>query len=685
MADPSVCRALLLLLVATGIGCQLVIGTEDRPVDPVLDGCTLPTAGGARIRFANLVATDAAVDVCVRPLGGEYARPVLRGGGRKCPSGFSYPQVSAPFSVPEGRIDVKVVSAGSTCTGAAAAELHDIAAPRGSITSIVHLGGKPSSLRAFRDASERPGSDAVHVRFMHASAGTGALDFGFATSPGLPANLSSRLLDKPLAFGEATNSQTTAILRSADANGYLDLPRTEVNLVATRAGESRALMATTLSTSNSWQTFIAIGDPTSPLFPVRGLLCDELDVKGLFTTCRPSALSTLSVDVFNAALYGAASQEESARRLKVMEAISTHDSDLMCLAQFSQRKDRDAVIAAARATGKFPFSVTSETDLSTAATDPRDWDGKTPVPRAHPSCGGGNDGKQVEAALACITDNCTGPDGKVSSTSCLSSKCVAEMVALLVGNADAQRCYSCIAVAAGTDETLSDVRALCTADVRDYKGFRGQAASVILSRLPIRSSETFVLPATSYQRVVQYAEVELEAGKFIDYYCTNFTSPYGDLLAYSGFYGGDATGAAAWNREAQLQAMRTIEFIKRKSDGRRAVVSGDWSASREHKSSDGTVVIANSNPRVLELLDEALVPAFPEKWEPACTECGSPLNPYNTSQSTWAARTYLFGMSRTSALEVSVFFKDPVVALSTGAMGPLSHSFGFNARILRPD
>jgi len=670
------------LLAVCALGCQLVIGTEDRPVDPVREGCALPTGGGARLRFGNLLPSAATYDLCVRSSGGDYGRPILRGGGAACPRGFAYGEVSAPFAVPEGRLDVKVVVAGSTCAARAAAELEGIAAPRDTTTSVLNLTGP--TLRAFRDDPAQTATDALQLRIVHASNAIGALDFGFAASARLPVELTSPLLRKPIAFGEATNPETIGPLGNADANGYLSLPRAPVNLVGARTGEKRAVLAIALSPSEGTSTLYAIGDPTSPLYPVRGLLCDERSAKGLFTTCRASALSTLSVDVFNASLYGPAAQEEGARKPKIVEELSKRDSDVMCLAQIARVEDRNDVAAAAKNSNAFPYSVLSETNLDTAPSDPRD----APTSRTHPSCGGTVDPAKVDAALRCLTEKCSttgGPDAPVSSTACMSSKCVSEMVALLVAGTDSQRCYTCIAVAAGSAEKLGDVRAHCTTDPRDYKGFRGQASSMILSRLPIRASETFVLPATSYQRVVQYAELEIESGKFLDYYCTNFTSPYGDLLAYSGFYAGGATGKEAWLKEAQLQATRTIELVKRKSAGRVAIVSGDFSASVEHKDPSGTVVIVSSNPQVIELLDSALTPAFPDAAKPECTECAPSINPYNTAQSTWAARTYLFGLPRTSALDPNVFFTDRIVPLSTGAVGPLSHSYAFNVRVLRPD
>src|SRR3990167_5766451 len=108
-------RVVGLLAIGLGLGCQAILGVEDRVLDPVSPGCALPTEGAANLRFANLVPTEAKVDVCIRPSGGAYGRPALRGGGSgpACQVGFSYPEVSAPFGAPAGKVDVKIIAAGS--------------------------------------------------------------------------------------------------------------------------------------------------------------------------------------------------------------------------------------------------------------------------------------------------------------------------------------------------------------------------------------------------------------------------------------------------------------------------------------------------------------------------------------------------------------------------------------------
>lgn len=678
-------RALAPLLLA---GCQLVIGTEDRPVDPIRSGCTLPTEGAAKLRFVHAVPMEGAVDLCVRRAGSEYGRPVLRGGGTECPSGFGYATASAPFAIPDGRIDVKVVSGGSTCSAKALAELPNVDAPKGSSTSLTYLGNarEPHQLRAFREPTERPGAGAIHLRLVNAIAGGPPLEFGLADSPRLPVDVKSKVLTQSLAYPEATHSAMTTSIGRVDANGYLELPKTTLNLAAARAGEKRAILATSISDAEGFRTLYAIGDPSAPLFPVRGLLCDELTVSGRFTSCTPTPLATLSVDTFNVSLYGAAAPEEQARRPKLFEALSTRESDVMCLLQVSRMEDRVELIAKAKASGAFRYSVSSDTNLDTVPTNPRDQSGQIPVRPKHPSCVGTNDPKAVDAALTCL-NKCSvtgGPDGKIVNAGCVSATCAGEMITLLAGDADAKRCFNCLVVNIGGGETLGDIRNICTTDPRDPMGFHGQASQLILSRLPIRASETYVLPATSYQRVVQYAEVEIETGKFVDYYCTNFTSAYGDLIAYSGYYSGGATGGEAWLRETQLQAQRTVEYVRSKSGTKFALVSGDWSASRELKTGDGTVIIDASNPKVFEVLEGAFLPAYPKSFTRACTECSSAQNPFNADQNLWASINYMFNFPETSAVEANVLFKEPVVTLSTGGMGPLSRSYLFNSRVLRP-
>jgi len=671
-------------------GCQVVAGVEQRSVDPIHGGCILPTEGDAHIRFANLVPNDAPVDICVRSSGGEFGRPVLRGGGSACPNGFSYPQVGAKFSVRSGKIDLKVIPAGKTCSAAALSTIDGVPVASGTSVAIVRAGNEKlgEALHAYPEATTAAGSGRSKFRVIHASPGTGPLDVGVTTAARPPTELKTPLFATPIAYGEATTATSKPLFGNATPDGYLEVPGTTINLGAAATGTTRATIVTPVPGAEAGRTIFFIGDPSKPYFPVRALLCEEAANDGpLLTRCVPSPLGTISVDAFNAYLYGPFAYDEEVRRPYVLDAIAKRDADLMCITAISRKSDRDALIAKAAAEGTFAYSITAESNLDTPATDPRDQSGATPKPYDVPACGGTNDPAAVDAALSCLMSKCstTGtPDGIVKGGSdCISSSCAAQFIPLIAGDQNQKRCFNCLVISALSDETHAETRATCTTDVRDYKAFKGQTSSMVLSRYPLSDVETFYLPATSYQRVVHYAKVAIERDKTIDFFCSELTAAFGALVPYHGYYAPDSS-QDPWFQEQAHQANRVIEYVKRKAGERPAIITGEWATSLGYTSPDGTIKIDDQNGAVIALLDRTFIPALPPGFTPRCTECAAPANRYNTDLNVWQFHTYLANMPATSAVGAGLFFTDAVVPLPSGEKGPLSDRWGFEVQVMRP-
>jgi hypothetical protein len=671
-------------------GCQAIAGVEERAVDPIETGCTLPTMGDARIRFANLVPNEAPVDLCVRSTGGAFVRPMLRGGGSACPSGLNYAQASAKFAVPSGKIDVKVIAAGRTCSAPALSSIDGVTIASGSATTIVRMGNEKlgESLRAYPEATSAATSGRSKFRLINASPGSTPFDVGIATTPRLPSELKTPLFATPLAYAEATTAQSKPTLGTATPEGYIEVPGTQINLGAAPAGSARATIVTPLPGKELGRTVFLIGDPAKPYFPVRALTCEDFETENpLLTRCTPSALGTLSVDTFNAYLYGPFADDEEVRRPYVLDALAARDADLMCVTAISRKSDRDALIAKAKAAGTFAYAIASDSTLDTAASDPRDASGATPRPYEIAACGGTNDAAAVDAAVSCVTAKCstTGtPDGLLKGGSdCISSACASQFIPLLAGDQNQKRCFNCLVISSLSDETHAETRATCTTDIRDYKAFKGQTTSMVLSRYPVSEVETFYLPSTSYQRVVHYAKVAIERDKTIDFFCGELTAAFGALVPYHGHYAPDV-GQDAWFQEQLLQTKRVIEYVKRKSGTRPAIITGDWATSQAYTSPDGLTKIDDQNGAVLTLLDSTFVPALPPGFTPRCTECAAPANPYNGDLNIWQFRTYLANLPASAAVEAGLFFTDAVVPLPSGEKRPLSDRWGLEVRVLRP-
>jgi hypothetical protein len=263
---------------------------------------------------------------------------------------------------------------------------------------------------------------------------------------------------------------------------------------------------------------------------------------------------------------------------------------------------------------------------------------------------------------------------------CLSTNCAANFISLLAGDADHQRCYGCMGFSASSYETHAQTKTQCTTDIRDYRLFRGETPSIILSKFPIKSQETIILPATFNQRAVHRAEVEIESGVTVDFYCAEMSPAYGTLLPNYSAYANGAVGGEDWHEEQKLQAQRTIDFVKAKSPGRPAIIGGDWATSK----ADDANGISGENPALVDMLEKEFAPAVPLKgFVPHCTACAKPENPFNTEQSIWNLKSYLFNMPK-GVDTASVFWTEAVVPLPNGTKGPLAHRFGYNARVIRP-
>ncbi len=665
--------------------CQLVAGIEDRKVDPLPSGCALPTVGEGRIRLANLVPQDAHADFCVRATGAAYVRPILRDGGRDCPNGYAYADVSAPFAVPVGRIDVKAIPAGSTCAAPALSEAIAIDVGADLVVTVARIGASvgPEQIVGLAETTPANGAE-TKIRLVHAAGNVPSIYVGAAKDPRLPTDVAGRLVADAVPFGKAIAPQSHATVGSIDPHGYVILPPTDYDLGVAADGATKALLVAHFSRTSTARTLFAIGDVNSPSYPVRGLVCADENPNGIATVCTLTALATLSVDMFNAGLYGANAVDESARRPVIFDQLSKRTSDLICLTEVGRKADRDALIATAKIA--YPYAVTATTDLNTQPTDPTDQNGRTPAVPTIPPCKGPVDPQLVDDAYQCMVDKCDSklgdPAGVLAGGSdCISSKCASKFIPLLDGDRNHARCFGCIIVNATSYTSFADSKNNCNTDAHNPYNFAGETPSMILSRYPLSNPDVYVLPSWLYRRSVLFAKVELEQGTSVDFYCAQLSSPLLDaLLPYAGDYsnGNDATG---YDVEQLLQVKRTIDYVKTKSAGRPAILAGDWHASEMQASP----VLDDLNPEVFKTLRAAFTEALPSGYQRSCTYCPLAQNAYNGDKSYAWLDAFLYGFPDRATTDAAIFFDQRTVTLSDGTTkGNLSQTFGFNVRVIRP-
>lgn len=238
----------------------------------------------ARVRVAHLSPDAPAVDVCLKPAGGAYSRPLLAGLGAS--AGLSYPQVTAYVELPPARYDVRVVAAGDqACGSAVIADTTGVAVERGVTATVAAIGVLDRSgaashdpglrLAVYADAeSAAPGKG--KLRFVHASPGTPAVDVGLGVGHGFQRVFAG------VSFGGI------GVNAPLDAQGFVEAMPFTAPVTARLAGSAAdALTVPNVSLgAGQISTAFAIGNKTGQAAnPLRVLLCNDRATSGLLTAC----------------------------------------------------------------------------------------------------------------------------------------------------------------------------------------------------------------------------------------------------------------------------------------------------------------------------------------------------------------------------------------------------------------
>jgi hypothetical protein len=436
---------------------------------------------------------------------------------------------------------------------------------------------------------------------------------------------------------------------------------------------------------------------------------------------NPTSAGSLSIDVFNAGLYGAAAKVEEKRALPVLEALAgrgLQKSDLLCVTEVTRHDDlplppeqrgwtqEHLIDLATHVSGGYQYWVQGKTDQHTPFTDPARRDGTVPDPPTQPPCDPSVDmpPTTVDGAYECLKTKCsTTNDGtgvNQGGFNCISSMCPKPLAGLLYGNPRQQVCFNCIITNALSYMTWDQNRANCTTELAQPFAFGGSPSSLMLSKYPLVDQDQYVEQTSMFRRVVLFARMEYAPGSGIDVYCVT-APPLIGTQPYTGDYGNGASvsNGDAWRQNQMWSVQSVIAWIKRKSAGRPAIIAGDWSASaaaRDAKGTiilgpDGTPLIEDVNPASIQLLRDAFIEAVPvENYKPQCTLCPAPRNPLNRGAVPQLnLGVYLHNpWTQDATTATSIFMDDPAaIAINSveyGAFGPYSETFGYSVRIRRP-
>jgi|GEM_PF-517915 len=713
-------------LLAVAASCQAVAGIDSRKLDPPPpDGvCNFPTYitnTGPLVRVANLVPTSDVVDICIRDAGASsWGRPLLFEGGTGCPkalggeNGFAYGEVSDKFNAPSAMVDVKLIAGGGACSDPGLTEGDGLSLATDATTTLARIGGAKGvsqQIVALPEENSKDRPDTIRLRFVHAMPGVGPLDFGDTTTAHLPASITTPLLDQ-IPFGQAPTTQKALALGNVDARGYFDILTAPLNIVAQQHGQTKGLLLQPISSSAVTYSLFAIGVAGDNLHPLDGLLCNEdVGPQNLKEQCTRSPLPTISVDVWNPALYGPNSPANVQRDPGTLAGFAaTRDSDVMCLVEVDSDADQSAFKGLLTA---YPYVYTGPAmGLSTPFSDPRDQNGNTPPAPTTPACGGSVPQADVDAAFQCMEQHCSNKPGDPSgwlntTTDCLASNCAGPLAQL---QADSKACFDCTLdyVASGNPETYGNAEQLCLSNPAAPLGFEGHSNSMIFSRYPLKNTDAWVLPSTNYRRTVLYAQVQLEDQSF-DFYCGFLmTDGIASDLPYVGNYGGmcDPTTASCYDNEQTYEAKQLVDWVHKKSvadmeysGGRPAIVVGDWRSGDEVDvpgSMPAQQILAPLNPATVDLMknqSSGFTAVNPMSWTPQCNYCPTMANPNNPTALTnpynspttnyFVSQPFLYHWpgAQNAAVDMSLIYTTQMIANT----GPASPYFGVNLHVLRPN
>jgi len=678
-------------------------GGEDAPGsctlanDDVVDGSAL-----SAVRFANLVPDGGGVDFCIKPstqASWQADPPFIRSFGAGCPAGLDYPMVLRPKGLPAGQYDIKAVAVGSPdCQAQAVAERSAIEFPVDVTVTVMLAGGNGLTPEIFA-LPERKTSKDNNLRFVHAIPTTNKERIYFAgtAGPNLPTTTVMTLSPgSGVEFGGVPAATAATPVGPINDAGYLSMMALDFYVGANREGSKKAILAMTEPGSVKASTIFAIGLPGSYTTPVRGILCEEINVdnSGYYTKCTPSELPTLTVDSINVGLYGLFAPFESERRQPVIEAVAALGSDLLCVEEITRDSDREALVQKGIDLGTYPYSYNPVFDENTAFTDPKDQQGNTPGPKG-PPCGASQQILDLEAAaLECVQQKCSTDPSSDGGTlqggaGCLSSQCLSKMLPMITSpDMDQKRCATCMLVNLLSEETVGSTKNECATNPKAGYAFHGKSTMLMLSKYPLSNPEANVLPSASYRRGVLHAEMQVPGTDPVDVFCSHFSYVQGFQFPYTGSYGlpttVDGEVLKDWASEQYLQGQRTLEWIKaRTGAGHLGVLAGDFSSSEEYKEGDAVVVDA-LNPATIRLFrkDADLKEAIPADYTPVCNFCAAPENAYGGDSKLWLAHIFSWGRPVWVESFERLLMDKTVPLPSEPFQGQVSDNFGVRSKMI---
>ncbi len=131
--------------------------------------------------------------------------------------------------------------------------------------------------------------------------------------------------------------------------------------------------------------------------------------------------------------------------------------------------------------------------------------------------------------------------------------------------------------------------------------------------------------------------------------------------------------------EELLRGQKLVAHVQEKSADRAAIVFGDFNATRAYPD----IGVVAEGQETLELLEDALTPAYTADYAPECTFCGdNPLTHVGPGESLWIDHIFLHNLPAEAVkATVRTFDDNGAVDIGDGQTVPLSDHYGMRSVI----
>lgn len=393
----------------------------------------------------------------------------------------------------------------------------------------------------------------------------------------------------------------------------------------------------------------------------------------------------LSLETFNAGLYGSFAPAEPERLEALLAAASTFESDVLCLTEVMGDETFEKVLAAFSSV--YPHAHYLPTTPATPCDSPEGLGGSIPAQPTTAPCPDDATTERLDTFVDCLRDKFSttgGDDGHVPNGADVAGGCTPEGLSVIgAPSPDAHRCWMCAYAGFTSYEQLSTIRTSCRQAPDALFAFRGGSSALLLSKVPLAEKRAWVLPATTWQRVLLEATVDA-GGAPLRVHCGSLTPVVSVATRpYPGVYG-DGESTSGWENEQRLQATKVVAHIA--EGGGATVLLGEFFTG-PGREEGGQPLYGAINEPAYQTLTSALPPVTAPGYEPLCTLCAdNPLVGGVSAASTLTNHILGRGLEGFEIIATERTHEAPVVDViyqGNPVKAPLSNRYGLRSVLRR--